>query len=421
MKVVLINTSERTGGAAIACNRLMKALRKNGHEAVTIVLDKQSNDDRVIVAKRGIFNRLLSRFNFYWELLVIFINNRFKKKYLFSVSLANTGFDISKHPLIQNADIIHLHWVNHGFLSLKSIQKLIERGKPVVWTLHDMWSATGICHYPYECTNYQSGCHDCQYLLNPHKKDLSYTYFNKKRSLGLDKIQYVGCSKWIAGETEKGAFLSGASFTSIPNPIDTNIFSPKERIEARKRFNLPQDKYLLLFSAAKISDERKGGIYFVEACNYLQTNYPEIAEKTEVLLMGQGDSEFFEQIRLKVNTLSYISDEESMAYAYSAADAFVIPSLGDNLPNTIMESMACGTPCIGFNVGGIPEMIEHKTNGYIAEYKDSKDLMAGIIDVLDPTNLSAYSSNAVKKVNREYKEAVIVQSYTQLYQRLLDE
>ena len=135
MKIVILNTSERTGGAAVAAGRLGKALKQAG-----IQVNKLVRDDT-----------WLNRFRFYWERLIIFLCNHLNRKNLFAVSIAKTGTDLSGNLSVKEADIIHLHWINQGFLSVSDLGKLVDSGKPIVWTLHDLWPATAICHYPDVC------------------------------------------------------------------------------------------------------------------------------------------------------------------------------------------------------------------------------------------------------------------------------
>ena len=399
MKIVIINTSERTGGAAVAAGRLGKALEQAG-----IQVDKLVRKDT-----------WLNRFRFYWERLIIFLCNHLNRKNLFAVSIANTGMDLSGHPSVKKADIIHLHWINQGFLSVSNLGKLINSGKPIVWTLHDLWPTTAICHYPDKCKKYQSKCSQCPLQVTNSLFDLANWTYNRKKQIGLNKIHFIGCSKWITEMAKKSSLLEGASFTSIPNPIDTYVFKPLVKKDSRKRFQLPKDKFLLLFAAAKLSDRRKGAAYLIEACSILKQYY---TDKIEIVLMGNGSEELCQALPFKVNSLGYISDT-SMVAAYSCADLFVIPSLEDNLPNTIMESMACGTPCVGFEIGGIPEMIDHRVNGYVANYKDAGDLANGIQWVLEHEDRLALSDACVKKVQENYTEEVVAKQYTALYEKLL--
>lgn len=400
MKIVILNTSERIGGAAVAAIRLGKALSRAG-----IQVDKLVRKDT-----------WLNRFRFYWERLIIFLCNHLNRKNLFAVSIANSGTDISGHPLIKDADIIHLHWINQGFLSISDLERLIATGKPLVWTLHDLWPATSICHYPDRCEKYQSKCSQCPLQVTNPIFDLSRWTYNRKEQIGLSKIHFVGCSKWITEMARKSSLLKGASFTSIPNPIDISVFKPSEKIDSRERFQLPKDKFLLLFAAAKLSDKRKGAAYLIEACSILKEYY---TDKIEIVLMGNGSEELCQALPFKVNSLGYISDTSTMLAAYSCADLFVIPSLEDNLPNTIMESMACGTPCVGFEIGGIPEMIDHKINGYVANYKDAGDLASGINWILNMSERKNLSKACLMKVNERYTEAIVAKQYVRLYENLL--
>ena len=417
MKVAILNTNELSGGAAIAANRLMKVLIHNGIEAKELVLNKQTNDENVVSVQSSFFKRQLALLNFLWERWIIFVNNHFSRKNLFQVSIANMGFDVSEHSLVKDADIIHIHWINQGYLSLSSIRKIIKSGKPIVWTMHDLWAASGICHYPGKCEKYKVWCFNCPMLIRKKNNDLAYKIFSKKKTLNLDKINYVGCSRWISEQAKNSDLLKNANIVSIPNPIDTEIFYPKDKSAARKKLQLPVDKSLLLFSAAKISDTRKGGVFFIEACKLINERHPEISQAIEIVLLGKGDESSFSEIKTVIHTLHYITDDSELADAYSAVDVFVIPSLEDNLPNTIMESMACGTPCVGFDVGGIPEMIDHKQNGYVADYKNSEDLAKGILWCLE--NHGMLTKEARKKAEDCYSEKVVVEQYINLYKQFL--
>ena len=415
MNILILNTSELTGGAAVAANRLAKALGKSGVEVSMLVRDRKTDHVKVFSVNNSWISYKLNFFRFIWERLIVFICNFFSKKNLFQVSIANTGTDLSKHPLVQQADVIHLHWVNQGFLCLSDIKKLVNTGKPIVWTMHDLWPATAICHYPGGCEKYISNCYQCPMLKRNPFFDLAASVFKEKGKIGLSKITFVGCSRWIMEEAQKGNWLRTACFTSIPNPIDVTAFKRMEKRVARKRFGLPEDKFLLLFAAAKLSDTRKGAIFLIEACEKLKEKYQ---DRIEIVLMGNSSEELISQFPFKVNTLGYISDQDSMISAYACADMFVIPSLEDNLPNTIMESMACGTPCVGFETGGIPEMIDHLKNGYVAKYKDTNDLAVGIKWIIDNQETFRFSEACVRKVHDCYRESVIAEKYIALYQSL---
>lgn len=415
MKIVLINTSEQTGGAAVACKRLMAALRKSGEEVKMLVGGKCSSDPDVVEVK---VNARISRFRFLWERLVIWINNGFSRKNLFAVSLADTGVDISKHDLVRSADVIHLHWINNGFLSLSDVGRLLELGKPVVWTLHDMWMLTGICHCARDCGHFQEVCRHCPLLRFPGRNDLSHRIWRKKKKL-LDKsgIHFVTCSQWLLGESLKSRLLQSQRLVAIPNPIDTGVFRPKDKQQCRRELGLPIGKRLLLFGAERVDNPLKGIAYLVDALGMLARERPERQEDIEVVVFGKSKTGLPE-LPFPSHFVGFVTSEEQMVELYNAVDVYITPSLADNLPNTVMEAMACGTPVVGFNTGGIPEMIDHKVNGYLAGFQNSRELMQGIGWTLFEAAPTDLAQEARAKVLRCYSEEKVGRAYLNLYEQV---
>ncbi len=416
MRVLLINTSERIGGAAIACSRLMEALKNNGIKAKMLVRDKQTEQLTVVSLDRSW--RLV--WKFVWERIRIWQANRFKKHNLFAVDIANTGTDITSLPEFQQADVVHLHWVNQGMLSLGNLKKIFDSGKPVVWTMHDMWPATGICHYADGCSLYEEECHHCPQLYGGgSRRDLSCRVFRKKRTLYRNRrITFVACSRWLEGMARKSGLLTGQTIVCIPNPINTNLFRPRNRQEARSRCLLPQDKKLMLFGSVKITDKRKGIDYLVESCRLLAESHPELCEQLGVVAFGNQSQQLEKMFPFKVYPLDFVRDEHRLADIYNAVDIYVTPSLQDNLPNTIMEAMASGIPCVGFNVGGIPEMIDHLHNGYVAHYKSAEDFANGIWWTLTDPGYEGLSEAACRKAASHYSERVVAKQFTDLYNKV---
>lgn len=420
MKVTIINTWEQKGGAAVAASRLMHALNKSGIEATMLVRDKQSNNKHVVASNTSWLSKKINFVRFAWERLIILLNNGWNRSAVFQVSIANTGTDISNHPIIREADIIHLHWINQGFLSLEDIKKLAQLGKPIVWTMHDMWPFTGICHYAGGCENYKTTCGNCILLQSDKMNDLSNKIFRNKKGILIDSgVTFVGCSKWIADNALNSSLTTGHDVMSIPNAIDTTVYKPINEIQARTNLKLPQDKNLLLFGAANISDPRKGLNLFLEALYIIKKRNPDLAEKLNVVTFGKIDCDIIARFPVLVKPMGFMTDEEQIVKLYNAADIYIIPSLEDNLPNTIMESMACGLPCVGFATGGIPEMIDHKVNGYVTRYKDAADLAQGIEWVLTNKDLLHLQDECVKKVQSSYTEQVVAREYISLYKKLL--
>lgn len=254
------------GGAAVAASRLMESLKNNGIKAKMLVRDKQTDQISVV----GLQRNWWQVWRFVWERIVIWKANRFKKNNLFAVDIANTGTDITSLPEFQQADVIHLHWVNQGMLSLNDIRKILKSGKPVVWTMHDMWPCTGICHHARECTNYHQECNHCPYLYGGEVRKICPTVSSVKQQLYKEApITFVTCSQWLKGQAEKSALLTGETVISIPNPINTNLFKPRNKKEARSKCHLPQNGKLILFGSAKITDKRKGIDYLIESCKLL--------------------------------------------------------------------------------------------------------------------------------------------------------
>lgn len=417
MRILIVNTSEQTGGAAVASNRLLKALNKMGVEAKMLVREKETDNANVI----KLHKHYLQKIYFLFERLCIFFNLHFRKKHLFEIDIANSGNDITSLSIFKKSDVIHLAWINQGMLSLNSIKKIITSDKAVVWTMHDLWPATSICHYPKRCKRYESSCQHCPILpANGSKKDLSAKIWAKKNKVyNSGHIYFVTCSKWLCKEAKHSSLLKEHTIQSIPNPIDTHFFKPLDKHEARKKLNLPNDKNIILFVSQRVTDNRKGMDLFIEAINHIAKEYPEIKKNSCIAILGGHAEEIASQLSLPTYPLGYVSDKENIRDVYNAANVFVLPTREDNLPNTIMEAMACGVPCVSFKVGGIPEMIDHLHNGYVAKEHNPQDLAQGIKWVLNNANYTQLSTAAIEKVIHTYSERNVAEQYINLYYEAL--
>lgn len=388
MKVLLVSTSEG-GGGGIAARRLLDALNKNGVEAKMMVRDKQSADTSVV--------KVGSRLPKVIERLAILPRCGFRRSRLWQTDIANVGIAITGTEEFRQADVVHLHWVCQGMISLDEMGKILSSGKRIIWTLHDEWPYLGVCHYRGECR--EKECRKCPLLCG----SLPYNIYKKKHAMyGQWHPTFVGCSQWIAGEARKA--MPRERVEHINNCIPSGLFHPIDMRQARKALALPQDRPLLLFCSQKVTDERKGIAYLVEA---LQKPHP---DGLCLVIVGKDS----EQIPLPDGIPAYrfgSVDQEMMPQLYSAVDAFVTPSLQDNLPNTIAEAMSCGTPCVGLNTGGIPEMVSHLRNGYVARYRDAADLAEGIRHVLCHDLRQA----ALAHAKEAYDETRVAQAYIKLY------
>lgn len=416
LKVLLLNTSESTGGAAVAANRLMHALQKAGVDAKMLVRDKRTDDPKVVSVNTTFWRRKINFLRFAWERLVIFLHNRLDRKDLFRVSIADTGTDVSRHPLVKAADVIHLHWINQGFLSLKDVRALIRTGKPVVWTLHDMWPCTAICHYSCGCERYKASCGACPFLHSDRSEDLSFKTFRKKRFLKESPVHLATVSSWLKEIARTSALTQGLPVTVIPNVLDTGLFRPADRQEARETLGLPLDRKIILMGAARINDPIKG-------FEVLQQALQAFVNRRDVLLVLfggiKGDDSFLTDLPVAHVWMGLLADPARIARLYAAADVTVVPSHYETFGQTLIESMACGCPAVSFDNSGQRDIIDHKANGYLARYPDPSDLAAGIEWVFTHPEPAVLADACLRKIEAEYTEAVVARKYLDLYNRLL--
>lgn len=420
MKVLFVNTSDHTGGAAIAAQRLLKALQGQGVEAKMLCRDRVLPDERADMIYLQPSVRL--KLKFILERLEIMLRNRFSRENLFAIDTARYGNDITSLPEFKEADIVHLHWTNQAMLSMKDLQKILQSGKHIVWTMHDMWPFTGICHHADLCTRWTEHCDNCRLMKHPGNKDLSFQTFRKKQKVyATGKIDFVACSNWLRDLAVQSPLLRQQRVCSIPNPIDTTFYTPagSENTptvnEIRHELKLPTDKLLLLFTAYKVTDPNKGIDYLTESLTLLCEEHPELRHKIALVLTGRESDAVSRDFKIPVYPMGYIHDEKQMRRIYQAANLLLMPTLMDNLPNTIIEAMACGTPCVGFRIGGLPQMIDNETNGYLAEYRNSLDFAHGIAQLLTSPSYQAICRNARSKAVQSYSEKSVAERFLALY------
>lgn len=353
MKILLVNTTQHTGGASIACGRLQRALIAQGHEVRLVV----RNDRRPV-----------NRLRFVWERLMLL--RHIPRSRVFSIDDGRCGTDITATTDFEWAEVVHLHWINQAMMGIGDIARLLrrcrEKGKRVVWTLHDIWPVTGVCHLPGECERWLTGCGHCPLLRRPAANDLSARTFRRKQAAYAEgDIRFVACSDYLAQAASRSPLLQGHSVTSIANPLDTSFFSPGE--SCRKKLGLPRGKRLVLFVAYNVNDDNKGFRHVAEAVRRIKASAPALCDAMAVVPVGKNASQWAGRLDCEVVPFEYVSDRETMRSLYRACDVLVIASHMENLPNTIVEAKACGLPVVAPRVGGIPQMIRHKVDGFLAE------------------------------------------------------
>ena len=372
IKVVQLQYSGKSAGSSAL--RLHHAFLEEGIDSSILSLKPDTPADNTI-KNLGKKSRLISRLD---ANLKSYINRKNVKQYgLFTFPVFGT--DITGMEAIKNADAIYLHWILGGFLNLSNIEQLSKLKKPVIMVMHDMWYITGGCHYSFDCEKYISGCYNCQIFPGNKKNDLSAKGFRKKLKLysKYTNFYFVSPSRWLSDCAKKSLLTKDKPVFYIPNAIDNKLFKPFDRNTAKYILNIDASETVIAFGAVAVNSPYKGWPYLQNALEILYRD--KVLKNISILIFGSGyDKKIADAIPYKTKFMGYLSDEYSVILAYNAADVFVVPSLADNQPTTIMESMCCGIPVVGFDVGGIPDMISHKVNGYLAKYKDSEDLASGI-------------------------------------------
>tara|TARA_R110002096_G_scaffold256795_1_gene450101 strand:+ start:6565 stop:7830 length:1266 start_codon:yes stop_codon:yes gene_type:complete len=419
MKPLLINTYEK-GGAGAACVRLHKTLLEKGVGSKLLLKHKPSKNiqeayyDVAINIDSGLSskfkskaNRLFKKLGFNAKSESSVINPRDTNLEMFSYP--SSRFNLKSSQLFEEADIINLHWVS-DFIDYKSFFK--DMDKPIVWTIHDMNPFSGGEHYLEDYIGMDENGYPIKRVITEKELQLFSKIIDLKKEAmnNLNNLHIVTLCDWMTEEVKKSDVFKKANIHLIPNGIDSEIFKPKDFYKSRELLNLPLDKKVILFVSDALAKTRKGYSFLQKAFQLL--------EDEDVILCSIGDNANIVNENTQIVELGYIDNDELMSMAYSAADVFVIPSLMDNLPNTVIESIMCGTPVIGFPIGGIPDMIEDGVNGYITKEISALSLNKAIIKFLNHPNhfnTGNIRENAVKKYNKNIQAT----EYINLFEKII--
>ncbi len=420
MRVVHLNASDK-GGASIVAQRLNYALNAYTSVASThFIFDAAPSlaDSNTYVWTHNVFrkaralaNHALDKFDF--------LKYEKEAAIRFQFNHARIGIEIHEHPLIQQADIIHIHWVLKGFLSFESLEKLILLGKPIVWTCHDLWPFTGGCFYLWGCNRLEKGCGECPYLGIPEHNDLSsYKLVQKIKLFKNKSIYWVSPSNWLRQIARSSPVLDpNTPFECIPNPIrtqDFKVLKSAEKTEIRKVLKLNTAFFTVLFSAANLDNEAKGFKDFIALMNELE------GKPVQAIIIGPTKKEI--PIKVAAHIAGYVSDSQKIKELFAAADLYITTSLEDNLPTTVMEALASGLPAMGYQIGGIPELIEDGVSGYTFAKGDWRSMAKGVLELsLATSKYAELSFNARKRAEEYYDESIVAQSYASLYKKVLAE
>lgn len=419
LKVVIINKSDTTGGAAMVSRRLGEALIEAGAEVNMIVAEKNTNLPWVVKAA----NDYELKISFIAERLKIFIRNGFNRKTLFKIDTASDGINLSRHPLVKDADVICLNWINQGLLSLRDIEKIAKLGKPIVWTMHDMWNMTGICHHAGNCNHFEKQCGDCPLLGKlASKKDMSYrTWLRKSALYKKAKIQFVAVSNWLAGRAADSSLLQHENVMVIPNAFPLKETKPS---------GLKDNKEIkIVFGAARLDDPIKGFPILIKMTNIIKQRNPGLAAKLHLVTFGNiKDASLLDEIGIRHTHLGRIEGEEKIRNIYKESHIVVSTSLYETLPGTLVEGQAYGCIPISFDRGGQSDIISHQQTGWLASFREDTDTAAANIaegiewaaeKIADSAAYETILTEMFENVQTRFAAPAVARRYLTLFENLL--
>jgi glycosyltransferase involved in cell wall biosynthesis len=399
LKVLILSTYSKKGGASRAAQRLHECLLANDIHVkfLPIYMDK----DRLSL--RRLFRIL-------WDRLPAMLAAR-EKNYFSSGALNNRK--LVEHINSSDIDIIHINWIGAGAMSVEDIASLT---KPIIWSLHDMWAFTGGCHYSGGCVKYQDFCGACPNLNSSHQNDLSSRLITKKMSAYKKVPQMVinTTSSWMRSCGKNSATLGKHQFIQLPNPINIDDFYPIPSTLARKTLGLESKKNLILFGALSgIEDKRKGYSQLVSALELLSGTLD-----IELVVYGENKPLTYD-LPFKTHSVGSISTTKDLRLLFSAVNMSILPSLEENSALTIQESLACGTPVVAFNIGGNQDLIDHKRTGFLADRVTPEALAEGIKWLLDNQNLVPFHQNALQQVKQNFSYQALGPKYLTQYESII--
>jgi glycosyltransferase involved in cell wall biosynthesis len=410
MKVLIVNTSDIDGGAARAAFRLHDSLLNIGVDSFMLVQKRNSNNFRIF-SPTGFFYKYLLIFKSIFDYLPLIFYRR-RQRQIFSTSWLSSP-KIIKIINKTKPDIVHLHWINEGLLSINDLEKIEF---PIVWSLHDNWAFTGGCHVKWDCNNFLNKCGNCPILQSKYKYDLSWINY-KRKEFTFKNIQHrttiICLSNWMMDNAKRSILLERFQIQKIPNPINTNYYNILDKNICRKLYDLPENKKILLFGALNpINDINKGYYLLKEAVNLLNNN------DYLLVIFGMAEDQYLTDLRLEYRKVGVLKDDLSLKILYNSADVFLVPSLQENLSNSIMESLSCGVPVVAFDTGGNSDLVINGENGFLAKNFDPLDFSYCITEVLNNKNIN-FSLNARKHIVNNFDYSIVATKYFNMYNEIL--
>jgi glycosyltransferase involved in cell wall biosynthesis len=409
-RVLMVSYSDAAGGAARAAYRLLRGLRNQGVDARMLAMTTLTGDAAVSAsaARLGRVGRPpLDRLPLHLAM----------RRAPPMFSLAWVPDRLSRKIERLSPGIVHLHWVAAGMLQIESLPRL---ARPLIWTMHDMWPFTGGCHYDGGCGRFQASCGRCPLLRSSRLWDLSRWVMRRKRSAwrGLP-ITLVAPSRWLADRARASSLFRDWPVRVIPNGLDLELFQPVDPGLARRLLGLPPARSYLLFGAVNLGGERRKGFELLRAAvqQLAETGW---RDRLDLIVAGGSAPDVSRDLSLRVHFLGELRDEVSMALALAAADAVIVPSIQDNLPNMAIEAFACGRPCVGFAVGGLAEIVDDGVNGRLSQPGDVQELALSIAWLLeDDLRRQSLGREARRKAEQSFDIHIVAQRYSELYREVV--
>lgn len=413
LRILHVNKTDTQGGAAIAASRIHEALREAGFDSWMLVDEKHGTDPYTITHESW-WQQKMQVWYARKERAAEVELQKPETKTVFSSGVGTQA--LLKVVATLKPDVVHLHWVNRGMVDIKALSKL---NVPIVWTLHDEWAYTGGCHYSGSCTRFQTGCGSCPLLKKSAPEDLTAVTLRKKQELWKGtKMHLVGCSSWITERAASSTLVKklGIRTSHILNAINTKVYYETSAADARKALGLPAHVPLLLFGAAGATEDPRKGFKYLQQALTFKNWLP-----ADMQLVAFG-SATVPELGWPVHNLGVVKDPQVLIQAYRAASAFVAPSVQDNLPNTIVEAMACGTPVAGFDVGGLPDLVLQGKTGYLAPPESAEDLAKALALTLALTLAQAgvMRHNCLAFTQLETAYSRVANRYHRLYHELIN-
>lgn len=410
MDVLLMNTYD-WGGAATATKRIHQGLRRIGVDSQLLVQHKRENGSHII----GPDSRFRTAYSLGrivsdpWPLKLFGGTNQ-----PFSVNWLPD--DVDRQVAKLDPDLVHLNWIGEGFLNPKTIG---EFDVPVVWRFPDMWPMTGGCHYASGCDKFTESCGACPQLGREIEHDITrWTHRQKRGGIRDANVTAVTPSTWLAEQARKSSLFSEQRIEVIPNGLDTDVFKPYSEKFAREVFGLPEDRNVVLFGSVNpTSNSRKGFDYLHSAVRSLYTDREK--DHIQVVIFGSSEPNNPPEFGFDTRYIGYLNDSESLALLYAAADVMVVPSKYEGFGQTVIESLACGTPVVAFDATGPQDTIDHKKTGYLADPYDSDDLAHGIEWVLEGNRSTDLGARARERAVEQYELETVARQYRDLYATLI--